>query len=126
MKIRRETQRFLEQRDLRRRILRDPTLHEQLERGERRMEAFHLQCRDGRVGQQPAGNLSEEAEEVGQRTVLCNFGESAAGIEPDRSRANGQHVPFDVERADDDLRGADDLADADDGRLAQGGDGRYA
>ena len=91
---------------------RDRTLHEQLERGKRRMEAFHLQCRDGGVGQQPARNLSEEAEEVGQRTVLCNLGELAAGIEPDRSGANGQRVPIDVERADDDLLGADDLADA--------------
>ena len=43
----------------------------------------------------------------------------ASGIERDRARVNDQRVAVHLQRTDDDLRGADELRDANDGRVGQ-------
>ena len=117
--VRRDPQRLLQRRDLRRGILGNDPLHILLEGGERRMPALHLRRRHGRIRQQAARDTRMDGEEVVERSALGDLRKHAAGVEANRPHPDGELIAFDLEAANDHLRRTDDLADADERRVAE-------
>ncbi len=54
----------------------------------------------------------EGREQFRQRPALGHVALHAPGVERDAARVNDQRVALELQRSDDDLRGADQLADA--------------
>ncbi len=59
-----------------------------------------------------------------QRTAIGDVDLDASGVERDAARADDEHVGFELQRADDDLRRAHQLSDADHRRIGERGRGR--
>ena len=106
--------------DLRRRILGEHPLDELLEGGERRMPAFHVLVDTADSGTSRRAMRAKTANRSVSGPPSTISAEMRAGIEPDRPRMRtASVVALDANAPDDDLLGADDTADSDDGRLAQ-------
>jgi hypothetical protein len=67
----------------------------------------------------------ERAEQLGQRTAIGHVGLNAARIERNAARADDEHLVLEPQRSNDDLNRADELADADHGRVGQRGHRRH-
>ena len=65
-----------------------------------------------------------EREEIAERAALVNFLLDASGIEADAAGIDGEVGAVEAQGAGDDVAGADELADANDRRLAEGSIGR--
>ena len=68
---------------------------------------------------------SKVREQLRQRTALGDVGLHAAGVERDAARVHDQRVAVELQRSDDDLRRADELADANHRRVGQHGGRRH-
>ena len=117
-----ELDRRLEVSDLRRRRRRHESLDVVFEHRQRGPSGRHARRR--RAGEAPADPL-ERRKEILERAGFDEFVLHLPGIEPYAPRAHGEHSARQPERANDDVRCADDLSEADDSGMAQGGDGRH-
>ena len=118
-------QRGAEVADRGRRRLGQQPLDERFEHGDRRVLLFDV----GRGGRGRRSHLArdplERREQFRERAALRDVGADAPGVEGDAARAHHHGVALHLQRSDDHLRCADELADADHGGIGEHGRRRH-
>ena len=125
MERRRQTKRLGEKRDLRFRRLGNQSLDVLFERRQRWRRSSQLFERNRGFGNDTASEPAVDAQHVAEWAFLDELRRDASGIEANGPHAHRQILALQLELADDNVCGADDLAEADDGGVTQAGDRRH-